>query len=66
MSKLNIKIIPIEDALQLNWDIGFCSNDFAYLKYGKTEELVLSIGQITSIAHIKNYMKNKFVATICF
>ena len=42
MSKLKIKGIPIEDDLQLNWNVGFCSNDYAYLKYGKFEELVLS------------------------
>lgn len=42
MSKLKIKGIPIEDDLQLNWDIRFCSNDFAYFKYGKFEELILS------------------------
>lgn len=42
MSRLKIKLIPIEDDLHLNWNLGFCSNDFAYLKYGKTEELILS------------------------
>lgn len=42
MSKLKIKGIPIDDDLQLNWNIGFCSNDYAYLKYGNFEELVLS------------------------
>ena len=31
-----------EDDLLLDWDIGFCSNDPAYLKYGKFEELILS------------------------
>lgn len=42
MSKLKIKGIPIDDDLQLNWNIGFCSNDYAYLKYGQFEELILS------------------------
>lgn len=42
MSKLKIKLIPIEDDLILNWDIGICDNDFAYLEYGTVEELVLS------------------------
>lgn len=42
MSKLKIKGIPIDDDLQLNWNIGFCSNDYAYLKYGNFEEIVLS------------------------
>lgn len=42
MEKLKIKLIPIEDDLQLRWDMGLCSNDFAYLKYGTHEELVLS------------------------
>lgn len=42
MSRLKIKVIPIEDDLQLNWDFGFCSNDYAYLKYGQFEELILS------------------------
>ena len=39
---LQIYAIPIEDNLQLNWDVGFCSNDYAYLKYGRYEELILS------------------------
>ena len=42
MRRLTIKLIPIEDDLQLDWDIAFCSNDFAYLKYGKVVELILS------------------------
>lgn len=42
MSRVKIKGIPIEDDLQLDWNIGFCSNDYAYLKYGQFEELVLS------------------------
>ena len=41
-ARLKIKGIPIEDDLLLDWDIGFCSNDPAYLKYGKFEELILS------------------------
>ncbi len=42
MRGLKIYAIPIEDNLQLNWDVGFCSNDYAYLKYGRYEELILS------------------------
>lgn len=42
ISKLKIKGIPIDDDLQLNWDIVICSNDYAYFKYGKFEELILS------------------------
>lgn len=42
MQQLRIYGIPIEDDLQLNWDVGFCSNDYAYLKYGHYEELILS------------------------
>lgn len=42
MSKLKIIGIPIDDDLQLNWNFGFCSNDYAYLEYGHFEELVLS------------------------
>lgn len=42
MGKLKIKGIPIDDDLQLNWDMGYCSNDYAYFKYGKFEELILS------------------------
>lgn len=42
MSKLKIKGIPIEDDLQLDWNVGCGSNDYAYFKYGKFEELILS------------------------
>ena len=42
MDKLKIMGIPIEDDLQLDWTVGFCSNDYAYFKYGHFEELVLS------------------------
>ncbi|WP_197068263.1 DUF5710 domain-containing protein [Candidatus Soleaferrea massiliensis] len=42
MCKLKIKGIPIKDDLQLDWNVGFCSNDYAYFKYGQFEELVLS------------------------
>lgn len=42
MSKLKIKCIPIKDDLPLNWEIWFCQNDYAYLKYGESKELVLS------------------------
>lgn len=42
MRNLKIMRIPIEDDLQLNWSIGFCSNDYAYFEYAKFEELVLS------------------------
>ena len=41
MGKLKIKGIPIDD-VKLNWNMGFCSNDYAYLRYGHFEELVLS------------------------
>ena len=42
MDKLKIMGIPIEDSLQLDWNICFCTNDYAYFKYGHFEELVLS------------------------
>lgn len=42
MKKLKIKGIPIDDNLQLNWNIVLCSNDHAYFKYGQYEELILS------------------------
>lgn len=42
MSKLKIIAIPIDDDLQLDWEVGFSSNDYAYFKYGQNEELVLS------------------------
>lgn len=42
MGRLKIKAIPIDDNLLLNWSVGFCINDYAYLKYGHFEELVLS------------------------
>lgn len=42
MRKLKIKGIPIEDDLKLQWDIGFSTEDYAYLKYGAYEELILS------------------------
>lgn len=35
MSNLTIYTIPLLHALQLNWDVHLCSNDYAYLKYGK-------------------------------
>lgn len=31
-----------EDDLLLDWSVGFCSNDYAYFKYGNFEELNLS------------------------
>lgn len=40
--KLKIVGIPIDDDLQLNWDVGFGLTDYAYIKYGKNENLVLS------------------------
>lgn len=40
--KLKIKGIPIDPSLQINWNISFGSNDYAYFKYGNFEELVLS------------------------
>ncbi len=42
MKKIKVKGIPIDDNIQLNWNIGLCSNDYAYLKYGQYEELILS------------------------
>lgn len=42
MSKLKIYGIPIDDDLQLNWDLGFGDNDSAYFEFGHFEELVLS------------------------
>ena len=42
MSNLKIYCIPIDDDLQLNWNIGICSNDYAYFEYGKFEDLILS------------------------
>lgn len=42
ISKLRIKKIPIENDLQINWTVAFCSNDFTYFQYGKCEELILS------------------------
>lgn len=42
MEQLKIKAIPIEDDLKLNWDLVFCDNDYAYLKYGQFEEVILS------------------------
>lgn len=42
MQKLRIKGIPIGDDLQLNWNVEFGSNDYAYFNYGNFKELVLS------------------------
>lgn len=42
MGALKIKGIPIDSDLQLDWNMGYCSNDYAYMKYGEFEELVLS------------------------
>ena len=42
MRKLKIKGVPIDDDIQLNWTLGFCSNDYAYFEYGQFEELILS------------------------
>lgn len=41
-SMLKIWGIPIDDDLQLAWDVGYGSTDYAYFKYGQREELVLS------------------------
>lgn len=41
-SKLKIFMMPIEDALQLDWEVGFGSQDYAYFQYGQCEELILS------------------------
>lgn len=40
--KLKIFRIPIADDLQINWNICFGSTDYAYVKYVKSENLVLS------------------------
>lgn len=42
MRTLVVKGIPIEDDIKLNWNTSYCSNDYAYLKYGTFKELVLS------------------------
>lgn len=42
MGQLKIKGIPIESDLQLEWEMGYCSNDYAYMEFGQFEELVLS------------------------
>ena len=42
MSKLKIYGIPIEDDLQLNWNLEFGDNDYVYFEYGQYEDLVLS------------------------
>lgn len=42
MEKVKIWSIPIDDDLQLNWEVGFGSNDWAYFRYGNYQELILS------------------------
>lgn len=42
MGKIRVLGIPIDDDLQLNWEVGFGANDWAYFKYGHYEELILS------------------------
>lgn len=42
MRKLKIIAIPIQDDLQLNWEVAFSSNDYAYFKYGQYKEISLS------------------------
>ena len=42
MRKLKIKGVPIDDDIQLNWNLSFCSNNYAYFEYGQFEELILS------------------------
>lgn len=42
MSKLKIYGIPIDCDLQLNWDLNWGDNDYAYFEYGQFEELILS------------------------
>ena len=42
MRKLKIKAIPVQDDLILDWEIGVCTGDFAYFKYGKVEDLFLT------------------------
>lgn len=43
MKKIKIYGIPIRDDLQMDaFETGFCENDYAYLRYGQFEELILS------------------------
>lgn len=42
MNKLKVYGIPIDDDLQLNWNLEFCDNDYAYFEYSQFEELILS------------------------
>lgn len=42
ISKLKIYGIPIDEDLQLKWDISFGDNDYAYFEYGKFEEIILA------------------------
>ena len=42
MSKIKVIGIPIDDDLQLDWEFFPYRNDYAYLKYGKYEEFILS------------------------
>lgn len=42
MQQIKIKEIEIEEDVILDWQVRFCPNDYAYLKYGRLEELHLS------------------------
>lgn len=42
MNNLKIYCIPIDADIQLDWNVGICSNDYAYFEYGKFEDLILS------------------------
>lgn len=42
LSRLKIWKIPLEDDLQLNWDVVTCSTDYAYFKFAECEPLICS------------------------
>lgn len=42
MRALKIRGIPIESDLPLAWEMGYGSNDFAYMEFGQFEQLTLS------------------------
>lgn len=57
MQKLKIYSIPIADDLQLFWEYGLCSNDYAYLKYGRVNELRLSDNPQNAVSYEELYDK---------
>jgi len=42
ISRVKIKSIPINDNIQLNWTISYSDNDYAYLRYGSYEEIIIA------------------------